>query len=75
MGVDAVSYEELQRLYHRGGASRATLLSLVRKINAGALHPAAAALLGANLLSPLGEPDGGTRPIGVGSALRRLAGR
>ena len=44
-------------------------------INAGAVHAAALPLLGDSLLYGLEKPDKSTRPIGVGAALRRLAGR
>jgi hypothetical protein len=75
ISLDATSYEELQQLFHGGHFFRATLYSLVCKINAGTLHPAAARVLGESLLVGLEKPDGSTRPIGVGAALRRLAGR
>jgi hypothetical protein len=75
MSVDAVSYEELQSLYHGGSSYQATLLGLVRLINSGRIHSAAAEALGESLLVGLEKPDGGTRPIGIGAALRRLAGR
>ena len=72
---DVFSYEELQHLYHGGKSYQLTLYSLVAKINAGAIHPAGADIIGDSLLYGLEKPDGGTRPIGVGGALRRLAGR
>ena len=75
LGADAVSYEELRRLYHMGSSYREVLFELVSAINAGDFCPEAAELLGDNFLFALEKPDGGTRPIGVGAALRRLAGR
>ena len=75
MSIDAVSYEELQTLYHGDRMWKETLLRLVRKINAGAMHAAATEALGESLLVGIEKPDGGTRPIGIGGAIRRLAGR
>ena len=73
--VDVTAYEELGRMYHMGIEYRSTLFALVRRINAGGLHTASADLMGDLMLVGIGKPDGGTRPIGVPSALRRLAGR
>ena len=75
MSIDAISYEELQTLYHGDRMWKETLLRLVRKINAGAMHAAATEALGESLLVGIEKPDGGTRPIGIGGAIRRLAGR
>ena len=75
MGVDALSYEEIMAMYHTGGARRELLYRLLYKIGSGSLHSACAGALGGNLLYGLCKPDGGTRPIGVGGALRRLVGR
>jgi hypothetical protein len=47
----------------------------VSGINAGQTHPDAAEILGESILVGLEKPDKGTRPIGVGAAMRRLAGR
>ena len=75
LALDAVSYEELQQLYHGSPLYKRTLFALVAGINAGRCHPDVAEALGENLLIGLRKPDGGTRPIGIGAALRRLAGR
>ena len=75
VSVDEVSYEDLQQLYHSGERAKRTLYNLVCLINAGQLDPAVADVLGESLLVGLRKPDGGTRPIGIGAALRRLAGR
>ena len=76
LGLDAVSYEELGGLFHGGVQMyRDTLYTLVCAINAGRLHTDSLAILGDSLLYGLEKPDKSTRPIGVGSALRRLAGR
>ena len=63
LGADAVSYEELRRLYHMGGRYRDLLFDIVAAINAGDFAPAAAEMLGDNFLFALAKPDGGTRPI------------
>jgi hypothetical protein len=39
------------------------------------MHPSATEILGDCFLYGLAKPDGGTRSVGVGAALRRLAGR
>ena len=75
MGPDALSYEELGSLYHAHSSARRVLFALVRKINAGAVHEASVELLGESYLYGLEKPDKSTRPIGVGSAMRRMAGR
>ena len=76
MGVgDTLSYEELQGIFHAGRESQATLYGLVSAINDGSVHVDIADFLGDCALLGLEKPDGGTRPIAVGSALRRLAGR
>jgi hypothetical protein len=75
LSLDGVSYEELQQLYHSGPYARAVLFAVVKKLNAGAFHPDAADLLGDSALVALYKPDGRVRPIGMGTALRRLAGR
>ena len=62
-------------MYHSGPNFRNTLYDLICKINAGELHADVAEQLGDNILIALMKPDGGTRPIGIGTALRRLAGR
>ena len=49
--------------------------SSTRSALALSTQPAPGPLLGGNLLYGLCKPDGGTRPIGVGGALRRLVGR
>jgi hypothetical protein len=73
ISLDALSYEELQQLYHHG--PKKLLYRIVCGINAGRTHPDAAEVLGESILVGLEKPDKGTRPIGVGAAMRRLAGR
>jgi hypothetical protein len=75
MSGDAVSYEELGSLYHSNNDARDVLYKVVAAINAGEVHPNARGILGDCTLYGIAKPDGGTRPIGVGAALRRLAGR
>jgi hypothetical protein len=76
LGVDAVSYEELGHLFHTGKHHKQTLFRIVRDINAGAIHTASVDILGESSLIGIDKPGGkGVRPIGVGSALRRMAGR
>ena len=60
---------------HQASVHLASEIFVVNKINRGEVHPDAVDLLGDNLLYALEKPDKGTRPIGVGAALRRLAGR
>ena len=69
------SYEELQSLFHSNSQYKHSLYTVVADINAGRCHPEEVAILGESLLVGLKKPDGGTRPIGIGAALRRLAGR
>ena len=75
MGTDHMSYEELQRLYHSGPQAKQTLYRVVCIINAGALDAESVEMLGDSFLYGLEKPDKSTRPIGVGSAIRRLAAR
>jgi len=75
LSLDGLSYEELQMLFHATERYKSTLYALVCDINAGRCHPDEVAILGESLLVGLKKPDGGTRPIGIGAALRRLAGR
>ena len=75
MSVDAVSYEELQQLYHGAARYKRTLFGLVGAINQGRCSAAAVEMMGGGLLIGLAKPDGGTRPIGIGAAMRRLSGR
>lgn len=72
---DALSYEELGRLYHSSKRARDVLFRLFFKMAAGRIHESLRPLLGDCFLVGLRKPDGGTRPIGIGSALRRLVGR
>ena len=51
------------------------MLTIVTAINAGRVSDEAIEVLGDNLLVGLTKPDGSTRPIGIGAALRRLSGR
>ena len=58
LSLDAVSYEELQQLYHAGHRYRGTLFTIVTAINAGTISDAVVEVLGDNLLVGLGKPDG-----------------
>ena len=69
---DALSYEELGRLYHSSKRAKDVLFRLFFKMAAGRIHDSLRPLLGDCFLVGLRKPDGGTRPIGIGSALRRL---
>ena len=69
-------------MYHRSERYKRTLFTIVCGINAGRSCVgdeegcnSATAVHGESLLVGLMKPDGGTRPIGIGSAMRRLAGR
>eukprot|EP00964_Phaeocystis_antarctica_P110360 scaffold74720_cov38-Phaeocystis_antarctica.AAC.1 len=69
-------------MYHRDQRYKRTLFTIVCGINAGRSCVgdeegcnSATAVHGESLLVGLMKPDGGTRPIGIGSAMRRLAGR
>jgi hypothetical protein len=75
LGLDAVSYEELSAFFHAGKAQKKIILQLVQKMNAGMLSDESASMVGDSFLYGLEKPDKGTRPIGVGTALRRMAGR
>ena len=75
LSFDAISYEEIAALYHGGQQYRGTLRGLVQRINGGDLHPACLEIVGDSLLYGLEKPDKSTRPIGVGAAFRRMAGR
>ena len=75
LSFDAVSYEEIAALYHGGQQYRGTLKGLVQRINGGDVHRDCLEILGDSLLYGLEKPDKSTRPIGVGAAFRRMAGR
>jgi len=74
LGGHSVSYEECTMYYHSGLEEREVLFRIVCAINNGTMHPDAGYVLRDCYLYALSKPDGGARPIGVGAALRRLAG-
>jgi hypothetical protein len=75
LGMDALSYEEYAGVFHHSKAGKQILYNIVSSINRGDVHPDTVALLGDSYLVGLEKPDKSTRPIGVGTAIRRLAGR
>ena len=62
-------------MYWGGPAFRSTLRGLVQCVCDGTMHPGVADVIGDLKLVGIEKPDGGTRPIGIGGAIRRLAGR